>query len=587
MALTPYPSLATLPEVVANGGKIPARTVDAFSTRTVYASSITGVVLDCDIHAGKKIGGGTPTDNAAKLNAVLATATSASPVHLIIDGGCALGAALSIPVTGNVTISGLGWGTGFFWLSGSNCSQIQTADVGTTNLSHVTAIGPTSPQTIKGSNVVLSNFFMNCNRGTYPTGLVSPGAYDGTVSSVPSGSVDARGLLDLYFITSVLLIGLDNVHIEKLWIFDSPSYHIHLFHCTRVWIDRCRIEAGNPGFNGNTDAIHLNGGCKFVTITDCWGSVGDDFVAINAEEGDATPITDVIVANCQTAACEAGVRIYGKTAPTDRIFISNYTASGNRSRAVVIGDENGNASSVADCNHSVWIDGIDFQSNGAVAPIWVCGNVGSLHVQRVSIIEPTSSIPIVQLDSQCKVSSLVMRDCLIHRNSVSSSPSFALGTNSATFVGNLSIEGLRVTEQYGQTYSDIPALIDLSNATVGAISIDADVSGVATVLNIPSSAVVGQVTIKSLRHVSHAGSPAAHSIVAAGSTVPVYVGQYTASNIATIATGTVTLTGPGLLPSGYAVADALMGNGSLYLGSDHANVPCVKVGGTAHTINLT
>ena len=39
--------------------------------------------------------------------------------------------------------------------------------------------------------------------------------------------------------------------------------------------------------------------------------------------------------------------------------------------------------------------------------------------------------------------------------------------------------------------------------------------------------------------------------------------------------------------SGPAASDALMGNNSPYLGSDHAGVPCVKVSGTAHTINLT
>jgi Glycosyl hydrolases family 28 len=590
MALTPYPSLATLPEVVANGGKIPARTVDAFSTRTVYASSIPGVVLDCDIHAGTKIGGGTPTDNAARINAVLATATPTSPVHLIIDGGCALGAALSIPVTGNVTISGLGWGTGFFWLSGSNCSQIQSASVGTTNLSHGTAIGPTSPQSIVGSNVVLSNFFMNCNRGTYPNGLVPANAYDGTVTSVPTGTTDARGPIDIYWITSVLLIGLDNVHISKLWIYDSPSYHVHLFHCTRVWIDGCRIEAGTPSFSGNTDGIHLNGGCGQVFIHNCWFSTGDDGVAINVDEGDATPGGDFLISDCTFLNCQSVGRIYGQSVATRRVTFSNCQGTGIRAWAFQLG----NGSPVgSETNHSVYLRNIDIQVVGpslgyGASVVYLNASAGLVELENVHLIEPTQTIPLVLYGSaQPTISALRILDCGIHRNASGSSPSTAFACESGGTVGDLTIKDFHLTEQAGQAYGDASPMVDLGHLAVARLSLSGSFQGAGTILNIPTTATVGRVILPDLDHASNAGSPTAHSIVAAGSTVPVSVGRYTAANIATIATGTVTLTGPGLLPGGYAVADVLMGNGSLYLGSDHANAPCVKVGGTAHTINLT
>src|SRR4051812_501659 len=107
MPLTPYPSLVTLPELIANSGKIPLPFLpDSMgggpggSSRIIYASAIPGVVLDCDIRTGAKIGGGTPTDNAARINAVLATATAARPIHLVIDGGSAMGSPLTIPTTG-------------------------------------------------------------------------------------------------------------------------------------------------------------------------------------------------------------------------------------------------------------------------------------------------------------------------------------------------------------------------------------------------------------------------------------------------------------------------------------------------------
>src|SRR5262249_41644043 len=153
------------------------------------------VALDCDLSTGAKIGGGTPTDNAAAINAVLATATATGPVHLIIDGGSAIGSPILIPPTGHVTISGRGWNDGLFVKAGSNCNAIQNfAD---TDLAIYQAWQPGGAQSIAGSNVTIRDLRIVGNRGTYPNGNVSAtnntdGTIDGTTAPLAVYGPDAR-----------------------------------------------------------------------------------------------------------------------------------------------------------------------------------------------------------------------------------------------------------------------------------------------------------------------------------------------------------------------------------------------------------
>ncbi len=415
-----------------DGGPAAPRGVgpEAAPARTIYASAIPGVVLDCDITTGTRFGGGAPTDNVARINAVLATATPAAPVHLVIDGGSALGSALVIPQTGHVTISGRGWGDGFYWLPGCNSSQIQTSNVGTTNLPLHLAIGSPQPQTIVGKNVQLSNFYLNCNRGTFPNGAISDKLRpDGTMPG--DGRPDVRGFNSWYWFTSILLVGIENLHIDRLYVYDSVTYAIDLYHCSHIWIDRCRIQSGNPQFSGNTDGIHINGGCSAAFITNCWFSTGDDAIALNLNEGDGQEGSDFHIANCTFYDCQTGVRVHGKRTQTRRVFISNISASGMRFCTLIIGDMDGGSSPVMDCNHSVFVDGVVVERpgsgwNGVGCVAWVCGNAGVLDLRRVTMVDPTNPIPIVLLHSQCVISSLVVRDCGIHRSAAGSSPAYLL-----------------------------------------------------------------------------------------------------------------------------------------------------------------
>jgi hypothetical protein len=99
--------------------------------KVVYlASEIDGVVLDCDISTGDKVGGGAATDNSTPINNLLATATVNNHIELVIDGGASV-STLAIPPTGHVTIRGLGRGTGFYNRGAGDGIQNSSLEIGT------------------------------------------------------------------------------------------------------------------------------------------------------------------------------------------------------------------------------------------------------------------------------------------------------------------------------------------------------------------------------------------------------------------------------------------------------------------------
>jgi hypothetical protein len=589
-----YPSLARLPEVIANGGKIPARSIDVFAARTVYASSIPGVVLDCDIRTGAKIGGGSPTDNVTALNAVLATATATNPVHLIIDGGSAIGhPGLLIPPTGHVTISGQGWDTGFFVLSGSNSHAIR--NTGPTDLDSAQVWSPgVGPTANAGSNVTLSSFRIHCNRGVYPNGNANGGS-DGTFTA---GVViaDARGTYtSQWLLTGVFLRALDNVVLDRLWIYDAPTFHVSLYACTRVWASGCRVEAAHPEFSGNTDGFHFNGGCSRVLVDRCWFATGDDCVAFNMDEGNAQDGADLVMADCIAEGCQSVLRVYGKDfGSCRRVEMRNVKATGIRFWAITLGDDNfsGAAPLLAEGTHSLSVTDCDFGfTSGATAAVTIAASAGTIDLCRVRMHDPGAPISLVkQTTPNSTVSVLKITDCSIHRSTSGSSPAFLFDGEHAASIGEMIVSNFSYTEQVGHAgldYTDAPVLIYLHGTSVVRLSLGGSLKGIASAIDIGVDSFVGLVDIPDLVHESNAATPTAHTIVGAGSPTLVSIGRYRGRNLAGIASGTIALTGPGVLSSGYPVADALMADNSPYLGSDHSNLPCIKLSGTAHTITLS
>lgn len=590
MALSPYPSLATLPEVILNGGLLPARSVDAFAVRTVYASTVA--TPDCNLFTGLTSGGGVPTDSAGVLNAVLAQATVNKPVHLILDGGYAIGSALLIPATGHVTISGHGSSTGFYILPGSNCHGI-TNTAGTDLSSNQTwnpGLGATANV---GKNVTLRDFRLHCNRGTYPNGNCDGGT-DGTNGG--SASPDARGSqTPSWLLCGLFFNALDNVEIDGVWIYDAPTFHANFYACTRVRIHHSRVEAATPSFSGNQDGWHLNGGCSDFLISLCDGATGDDYVGVNADEGNGQDCTDITISHCNIASCQSVLRVYGKANGACRgIRMNDVSARNIRFWAITLGDDGGVGASLSEATHSLSVSDCEFgfASSGNLgfdnSVLSIAGNAGSVELHRVRMHEPAMAYPFVLMTALTStISRLVMSDCSIYRNEFGHAAATLLDGGHGT-IGDLVVTGFHLAEESGHAYTDIANLINLHGTTVGGLTLSGKFKGVGTLVNITSASSVGPIDVTDLTHQSNAGSPTATSIVsAAGSAVPVSVGRYRGVNLAGMASGAVSLSGPGVLGSGFTYTDSVMANNTLYMGSDHSGALSIKVGGTHMGVNLT
>lgn len=76
-------------------------------------------------------------------------------------------------------------------------------------------------------------------------------------------------------------------------------------------IDIRNILINNDVTIGSSDGVHINGGVKNINIRNVNGTSGDDFIALNAIEGNRNIISNVKIDNIICSGY-AGIRIYGK-----------------------------------------------------------------------------------------------------------------------------------------------------------------------------------------------------------------------------------------------------------------------------------
>ncbi len=254
-------------------------------TTFIKASQI-GCALDCSLATGNnKYTGGPATDDGPRINAAMAGATASNPITLIIDGS-ALISGLFLPASGYWSIQGLGCETGFFIKSGTNNDGIHN---GPPDPPIPNNPGPPAPP--RGSNVALSNFVLNGNRGNGFDGDSNTGAQQGNLAVV------------WYF--AINLTNLNNIVIENVAVVNSPSFHIRLSNVGNVVVSGCLMRTQGV----NTDGIHFDGPANDITISNCSFTTGDDAIALNCPEGYTGNISRVTVTNC-TFNSASMIRLY-------------------------------------------------------------------------------------------------------------------------------------------------------------------------------------------------------------------------------------------------------------------------------------
>src|SRR5665213_1529262 len=298
-------------------GPVTGQTIDATSrtiygapTTITYASHLAGVKLDCVPLTGLTPAGGACTDNTSAINAVLATASPAHPVNLILDGGTST-TGIYGPAGGYWSIDCLNWSNGFFIASGSNAHVIR--NIAASNAYTYTAV-PGTP----GQNLAIRNCFINGNRG------------DGTTGDSNSGN--PRQAANGNWLFGVYLDNMAHVQIEHNWFYNEPSFNLLLNSCTDCIADSNRFDAVAQGVN--QDGVHVDGPSAQIRISNNWFNSSDDAVAMNAPEGYGGAINTVAITNNVCNGCLAFYLEYGGSyagpggsVSISHVVIDNFTGS--------------------------------------------------------------------------------------------------------------------------------------------------------------------------------------------------------------------------------------------------------------------
>jgi hypothetical protein len=480
----------------------------------IRASEI-GCALDCDLRNGRnKYTGGAATDDSPRINAAMAAATANNPITLIIDGS-ALISGLFLPAGGYWNIAGLGCGTGFFVRSGTNNDGIHN---GPSNANVPSDPGPPAPA--RGMNVSLRNFTVNGNQGNGFHGNSTSGTRQG-------GNV-------WYF--GINLMNLDNIIIEKVVVVNTPAYHIRLSNVGNVTASGCVMKSHGL----STDGLHFDGPANDITISNCDFTTGDDSIALNCPEGYWGNISRVTVTNCTFNSLSL-MRLYTTTGGPNKFNVNEVSVSncrGNLSEAAfLIGLTNGSSpNSVASLT-------ISDCSLTAPTVLGVAENFGSIALRNVTFVPSPSNVIWVSPQSNhlCGFlrpsplyggvtyvgSSLSFDNCQIYRNPDVNVVPLILDNDST--IDNLTFKGFGVQDA-GSSYP-LPNLINFVSGSIGQLVLE--------------------------------------SLDSKDISAPLSAGGF--SNIGSIS-------GVGVLATGWEFPDAVMANGVPYI-SANSGLPSIKVGG--------
>ena len=449
--------------------------VKAPRTQTVrtYASQIPGVVLDANLSGPNTQ---TCTDNTVKLNAVLATATSAHPVDLVMDGATCLynitpsGSrglydimCLDLRGLSNVTIEGQGWGTGFLVKDGEHCAAISNYTV---------YPGPAAdvyPSRTMG-NYVFRNFQL-----------------------VGASDVGSSGVVNGLKIFDAQNIVVENVKITNV----NYSFGTVWGNVGNVSVTDSQIL--QPSTSG-TDPVHFDGPADHITLKRLKLQSPDDCVALNAPEGQGGAITDVYMEATTMAGSGCGdfMRIYNYVGPgynggrfygTQRIVVDGVygTATCAYNPSIFYFGEAGHSGT--DNLNDLQANHIDVDGSGNCQLAWFQGTWDAgTHISDWVMRNPKPGVASVLLGGGLTSTTLTFNNGVLMRGSSGQSTAwpFQVQPYSNTSV-NLNLTNIFALDS-GGVYAAAPQLLDVSStAQLGTLTIGSPMSKNGKITNLLST----------------------------------------------------------------------------------------------------
>jgi Glycosyl hydrolases family 28 len=322
------------------------------------------------------------------------------------------------------------------------------------------------------------------------------------------------------------LMNLDNITIEKVVVVNTPAYSIRLSNVGNVAISGCVMHNG-PVFN--TDGLHFDGPANDITISGCDFAMGDDSIALNCPEGYTGNISRVAVSNC-TFNSFSLMRLYtmlsGPNFSIDTVSVNN--CQGTFSEAAF------NIGFVSNSSTRNSIASLTVSNCTLAAPavLEVGENFGDMILSNVTlIVVPSSKLgcglfrPSKYYSGPTYGSSLSINDCSIIR---ASSAVAAVILQNDSVIDNLTFNGLTVKNG---GYSTPAEMLVLDKGSIEQLVLT----------------FVDSINI----------------------TAPVSAGGF--SSVGSVS-------GAGVLATGWKFPDAVMANGVPYI-SGSSGSPSIKVGG--------
>ena len=122
----------------------------------------------------------------------------------------------------------------------------------------------------------------------------------------------------------MLFYNVEGFCLRDLTVKDPSQYGITLDTVSDFTVENITFDYndGNP-YPINMDGIHLDGNCHRGMIRNLKGTCYDDLVALNAHEGSAGPITDIVIDGIYADYCHSAVRMLRVNEELRNIHISN------------------------------------------------------------------------------------------------------------------------------------------------------------------------------------------------------------------------------------------------------------------------
>lgn len=246
----------------------------SFGKYGVYASDY------CKLDSDVRTGGGT--DETGLLQEILDTAVKWGHLHLIMDGAALI---RGLTIHSNTTIECLDADCGFYLMDGADDALFKNE---------------ISEYTVTARNITFKG-------GTYNHNNLHQSMEPPKEKCLPEG----RSCSDIT--VAFRFFGVENFRMEDVTIVDQKRYALLMGNWENVFLTNIHMPLPHDVPRTNQDGLHFHGPGKHLRIVNCYGRGGDDFIALNTDEGDKeSSISDVLIDGVYLEDAYQGVRLLSR-----------------------------------------------------------------------------------------------------------------------------------------------------------------------------------------------------------------------------------------------------------------------------------